>query len=871
MSILLRQSVAVSSISRYLSTTSILRKKVSKHVLTDLAVLPDAANTSLSHVEMPTGSVVLDTVRKYRKKYPQCALLTQVGEFYELYEDHATTFAPKLGIKLTTKKIAADTIVDFAGFPARALDRYLEILVNELHCKVALCEQAGPVSRQDNTIVALDRKVTRVITPGTVIEEGFLKSSQYNYLLSIFPYKEQIGLAWVDVSVGEFVMQLSSPTSLKDDLARIRPREVILPESMRPSDATMEQGLFDQDAFDPITKLLMADPSIALSYQTDQDFSDKKAMRTLNQMFKRFSANTLGFSQTELAAGMALMMYVNETHINRKPKWQMPSRFSTQDSVCIDSAAMASLELVKTLQGRKTDSLLGVLDCTSTSAGSRLLTQWISSPLTNVPAINRRLDIVEFFAQDRFLLDDVRRLLHSSTDAQRAITRLNFKKGQHSDLMEVWSTLDVIKNIHNKLKTFAPVRQLMEEMDPHDSIAKHIQDAFDHEKIQSKEVRDYGFVNHGFHPALLQLHTELDQLETQRLDLQNELRQLCGNSISLLTDGTLKHIIEVSSRQSSKLLERFPHAIPLNHTKTKKRYQIDEWTSISVRLEGIQSQIIQVENQVFEQVVDTVLDASATILQSCRKLAQLDVLTSFAQLAITNQYVRPRLTRVNRTLIQGGRHPVVESNLAKKGKNFTENDCDVGDKQRVWLLTGPNMGGKSTFLRQHVIIVLMAHMGCFVPANRAWVGVTDKIFSRVGAADNLAQNQSTFMVEMSEVSTILEHATAKSTVIMDEVGRGTSTKDGFSLAFGILDYLHNKIKCRTIFATHFHELADTVRDFPHLKCYRTGLEVNEQGNWSFVHKVEPGVCRESHGIKVAQLAGLPENVTKKAESIWKTL
>ncbi|KAK4519142.1 aspartate--tRNA ligase msd1 [Mucor velutinosus] len=857
MPVLPRQSAAISSISRYLSTTTILRKKVSKHVLTDLAVFPDVANSLLSHVEMPTGSVVLDTVRKYRKKYPQCALLTQVGEFYELYEDHATTFAPKLGIKLTTKRIAADTIVDFAGFPARALDRYLEILVNELHCKVALCEQAGPVSRQDNTIVALDRKVTRVITPGTVIEEGFLKSSQYNYLLSIFPYKEQIGLAWVDVSVGEFVMQLSSTSSLKDDLARIRPREVILPESMRPSDAALERGLVDQDdAFDPITKLLMSDASIALSYQADQDFSDKKAMRTLNQMFKRFSANTLGFSQIELAAGMALMMYVNETHINRKPKWQMPSRFSTHDSVCIDSAAMASLELVKTLQGRRTDSLLSVLDCTSTSAGSRLLTQWISSPLTNVPDINRRLDVVEFFTQDRFLLDDIRRLLHSSTDAQRAITRLNFKKGQHTDLMEVWSTLDVIKSIHTKLQAFPPMQSLINDMDPHDSIAKHIQDAFDHEKIQSKEVRDYGFVNHAFHPALLQLHTELDQLEMQRLNLQNELRQLCGNSLSLLTDGsTWKHIIEVSSRQSSKLLERFPHAIPLQHTKSKKRYQIDEWTSISVRLEGVQSQIIQVENEVFEQVVDTVLDASATILQSCRKLAQLDVLTSFAQLAINNQYIRPRLTRVNRTLIQGGRHPVVESNLAKKGKNFTENDCDVGNKQRIWLLTGPNMGGKSTFLRQHVIIVLMAHMGCFVPANRAWIGVTDKIFSRVGAADNLAQNQSTFMVEMSEVSTILQHATAKSTVIMDEVGRGTSTKDGFSLAFGILDYLHNKIKCRTIFATHFHELADTVQDYQHLKCYRTGLEMNEHGNWSFVHKVEPGVCRESHGIKVAQLAG----------------
>ena len=756
---------------------------------------------------------------------------------------------------MTKKLIASGIIVDFAGFPSRALDRYLDILVNKLHCKVALCEQFGPVSRQDNSIVAMDRKVTRVITPGTVIEERFLESNQYNYLLSIFPYKEDIGLAWVDVSVGEFVMQLSSTTSLKDDLARIRPREVILPESMRPSDAILEQGLFDQDAYDPITKLLISDSSIALSYEKDCEYNDKRAIKTLNQMFKRFSANAPEFSQIELAAGMALMMYVNETHINRKPKWQMPSRFSTHDSVCIDSAAMASLELVKSLQGRRTDSLLGVIDCTSTSAGSRLLTRWISSPLTNVPDINSRLDIVEFFTKDKFLLDDVRNLLRQSTDAQRALQRLALKKGQHSDLMEVWFTLDVMRNIHERLREFIPMQQLMKEMNPHKNIADHIQDAFNHDKIQSKDIKDYGFVNHAFHPALLQLHNELGQLETQRLNLQYELRQLCGNSLLLLTDGPLKHIIEVSTRQSKNLIERYPHAVPLNHTKAKKRYQIDEWTTISVRLERIESQIIQVENEVFEQVVDRLLDSSATILQSCRKLAQLDVLTCFAHLAVTNQYVRPRLTRVNRTMVLGGRHPVVESNLAKKGKNFTENDCDLSDKQRIWLLTGPNMGGKSTFLRQHVIIVLMAHMGCFVPANRAWIGVTDRIFSRVGAADNLAQNQSTFMVEMSEVSTILKQATAKSTVIMDEVGRGTSTKDGFSLAFGILDHLHNKIKCRTIYATHYHELADAVKDYEHLKCFRTGLEINEKGNWNFVHKVEPGVCRESHGLKVAQLAG----------------
>jgi DNA mismatch repair protein MutS len=749
-------------------------------------------------------------------------------------------------------------VVDFAGFPLRALDRYLDILVNRLRCKVALCEQFSTVSREDKSTVGIQRRITRIITPGTVIEERFLESNQYNYLLSIFPNKDDsIGLAWVDVSVGEFVMQQTTLTALKDDLARIRPREVILPESMKPSDAIFQQGLFDQDVYDPITRLLISDPSIAISYEADSQYNAGAAVRTLQNMFKRFSDITPEFSQIELAAGMALMMYVNETHINRKPKWQKPTRFSVEDTVCIDSAAMASLEIVKNLQGRRTDSLISVLDCTSTSAGSRLLTRWISSPLTSVSEIKNRLDIVEYFVNNNFLMDDIRNLLRQSTDAQRAIQRLALKRGQHSDLLEVWYTLDIMNNIHEKLKHVEsePTKDLMASMDPHGNIAKYIRDAFDHEKIQAKEVRDYGFVNHAFHPALLKLHKQLDTLENQRLQLQNELRALCGNSLSLLTDGPLKHIIEVNTRQASNLLEKFPKAVLLNHTKSKKRYQVEEWTDISVRLSTIQSQIIEVESEVFDQVVDKLLDQSASILQSCRKLAQLDVLTSFAHLARQNQYVRPRMTRVNRTMIVGGRHPVVEANLSRKGQTFVRNDCDLGADQRIWLLTGPNMGGKSTFLRQHVIIVLMAHMGCFVPADRAWIGITDRIFSRVGAADNLAQNQSTFMVEMSEVSTILKQATARSTVIMDEVGRGTSTTDGFSLAFGILDFLHNQIKCRTIYATHYHELADTMAGYENLKCYRTDIKENASGGFRFVHKVEPGICRQSHGLTVAQLAG----------------
>lgn len=866
---------------RTLTLTRPLYKRISKIKLSELVLENESKSplTPLERKEVSTGSIVLDAVREYTKKYPQCVLLVQVGDFYELYETHASRYAPQLDLKLTKKSITTGTIVDFAGFPLRALDRYLDILVNRLQCKVALCEQFSTISREDKSIVGIQRKITRIITPGTVIEERFLESNQYNYLLSISPNKNNdgaIGLAWVDVSVGEFVMQQTTLSALKDDLARIRPREVILPQSMKPSDLLLQQGLFDIDVYDPITKLIMSDPTIVLSYEPDEQYNSSVAIRTLQNMFKRFSDTSPEFSQIELAAAMALMVYVNETHMERKPKWQKPTRFSTNDSVCIDSAAMASLELVKNLQGRRTDSLISVLDCTSTSAGSRLLTRWISSPLTSIAEINERLDVVEYFKEnDTFLLDDIRNLLIQSTDAQRSIQRLALKRGQHSDLLEVWYTLDIMSTIHQKLNKSEskPLRDLLSSMDPHQTLAKHIREAFDHEKIQAKEIRDYGFVNHTFHPELSKLHKQLRELENERQKLQTELRLLCGNSLTLLTDGPLKHIIEVNVRQAKHLLGRFPNASLLNQTKAKKRFQVDEWTDISVRLSSIEAQIIEVESEVFDGVVEKVLDEGPTILQSCRKLAQLDVLTSFAHLSRQHDYVRPRMTNVTRTMIVGGRHPVVEANLSRKGQNFVSNDCDLGSKNgNIWLLTGPNMGGKSTFLRQHMIIVIMAHMGCFVPADRARIGVTDRIFSRVGAADNLAQNQSTFMVEMSEVANILKQATSKSTVIMDEVGRGTSTQDGFSLAYGILDFLHNRIKCRTIFATHYHELADTMAPlYPNLKCYQTCIEENHLGGFRFVHKVKPGVCRQSHGLKVAQLAGLPTEVVEKAKTIWDSM
>ncbi|RCH81992.1 DNA mismatch repair ATPase msh1, partial [Rhizopus stolonifer] len=624
--------------SRSFSVQYPLNKRVSTLKLSELQTnLPTRA---LEKKEISTGSIVLDAVREYSKKYPMCVLLVQVGDFYELYESHAARYAPQLDLKLTKKLVASNTVVDFAGFPLRSLDRYLDILVNRLQCRVAICEQSGTISSVDKSALGIQRRITRIITPGTVIEERFLESNQYNYLLSISSKDDKIGLAWVDVSVGEFVMQETTLDALKDDLARIRPREVILPESTRPSTETLQQGISDLEAYDPITRLLVNDPNLALSYQNDRQYNAAQGFKTFQGLFSRFAEDSADFGKLELGAAMALMAYVDETHVDRKIKWQMPLKFSTHDTVCIDSAAMASLELVKTLQGKRMDSLLDVLDRTSTSAGSRLLTRWISSPLTNAREIKSRLEIVQCFTEDPFVLEDVRGLLRQSTDAQRALQRLALKRGQHSDVFEVWSTLDIIQKIGDTLKGTKSERltQLLSTLDPHLEIAKYIQDAFDYEKIQSKEIRDYGYVNHTFHPELLHLHLEMERLENERACLQKELRELCGNSVTLIAEGNFKHIVELSARSSPHLLQKFPDAKLVSNTKTKNRYELPAWSTLSLHLSTVQSQIVEIESQVFEDVVDRLLNHSTTILHSCRKLAQLDVLSSFAHIAQERNY-----------------------------------------------------------------------------------------------------------------------------------------------------------------------------------------------------------------------------------------
>lgn len=745
--------------------------------------------------------------------------------------------------------MTSGVIVDFAGFPSRSLDRYLDMLVNQLGCRVALCEQW--IKEGESNI---RRRITRIITPGTVIEERFLDAHSNNYLLAVAPpgpHGSILGLAWIDVSVGEFNLQSSRLDLFKDDIARIRPREVIIPESL---------------VQHSIMQTLSTDPSIAITTRPDSVFDGHQGQHLLSNMFTTLDTT---FSAAEYGASLALLRYIDETHVDTKPRLLPPQRVNMDDTLQIDSAAVASLELVKTLrEGKRSHSLLGTMDHTVTSAGSRLLARWLTAPLTSLEGITRRQDVVEFFVQQRHILEQVRYVLEQSADAQRALQRLALGRGQHADLMQIWATLTAVKDARSWLLTATTtdnaIQSLIHDLDPHDTLASTIDAAFDHEKIASCETRgfDFGYVRPHFNPELLKLHNDLEQLNEQREQLDQKMKSVAGRSVSLLVNAIYGHIVEVNASQSSKLLAHYPHATLVNQTKSKHRYQVDEWTTLSVQLQNTHARIMELESQVWDSVVAQVLDQADSIVATATTLAKLDVLCSFAWMARQYRHVRPLMTAdgSHDMHIVGGRHPVVEAHLATSGKAFIKNDCHLNDKNTAWLLTGPNMGGKSTFLRQNAIILLLAHMGAFVPAREARIAIADRIFSRVGAADNLAEDQSTFMVEMSETATILKHATAQSFVIMDEVGRGTSTSDGRALAFAILAYLHDHIQCRTLFATHYHELADHIiagkKDaFQRVKCYKTDLCQDEQGRFSFLHRVTPGVCRQSHGLKVAQLAG----------------
>ncbi|KAF9432470.1 DNA mismatch repair ATPase msh1, partial [Entomortierella beljakovae] len=922
------------------------RKKVQQEPQSPIEIGEEmGANKVVSKPIEPTRRLtpLLKQVLELEAAYPDCALLVRVGEFYELYDHHAVEYGHLLGLKMGSKSFGGQSM-PFTGFPYRMLDRHLETLVGKHQIKVALCEQFQN-DEEGGSGRLFRRSVHRIITPGTLIDELFLDRAENNWLLAIASDKvsHSLGLSWLDISTGDFFTQETTYENFPNDLARIRPREIILNSNLR--------ELPDHPVIQATQNLGSAVLSFEDMFSATQVKSGKvQAKLGLSEDLFGFDPRILKpFSEREQSACWSILRYIDHTQRGRRPVVQQPIRWLDTNTVKIDKNTIESLELVRTMRdSTRMGSLLHYLDKTKTQAGSRLLSDWLTSPLTSIDKINQRLDTVDFFSKDSHIIDDIDFYLTDCRDAQRSIQKLSLGNVDPQELVCIRVTLESIRKIKQRMDEKITIvnsgaiydnRGILEDQSvPHlvletvdsindlEHVCKLIEDVVDE---SGDKTQEYGFIKEGFSPKLNDLHVRLRELKDKKKALLDNWKNHLGGvrPFEIKSSFGYRHLVEMRNTITADRLREYlnGHITDVSHTdvkRTKVRYQVPILTGIMDTIERMEGQIIQEEKNVLTAVRSDILEESTAIIQNCRLLAQLDVLLSFAKVKVVRRYCRPILNNSDKSIIISGRHPVVEVALEKNGRHFVENGCSVGQDELIWLLTGPNMGGKSTFLRQNAIITIMAQMGSFVPAASACLGVVDKVFSRLGSADNLANSQSTFMIEMSETASILQLATEKSLVIMDEVGRGTATLDGCAIAYATLHHLYHTNKCRTLFATHYHELADMVgaldgrfegrsahlsfpderllksgsggelsdgnissdlvkhssmktwrgqKQLDRVRCYQTTVEERPDGSFVYIHNVIPGVCRQSHGIQCAKLAGMPRSAIEVSQKILKVL
>ncbi|KAF9155168.1 DNA mismatch repair ATPase msh1 [Actinomortierella ambigua] len=832
-------------------------------------------------------------IREFEEAYPDCVLLVRVGEFYELYDHNATEYGHLLGLKMGQKSFSGKTI-PFTGFPIRQLDRHLETLVGRHHLKVALCEQF----QDEGSARTFRRSVHRIITPGTLIDEQFLDQTENNWLLAVTTdlTSHSLGLSWLDLSTGDFFTQETTYESFPNDLTRIRPREIIVNSNLR------------NEPSHPVLQTIQNLGPFVVSFE-DMRSAAQLALHNEHPILNEAAEAQLGFDRASLAAFtnreqsacLVILRYIHHTQMGRRPFVQQPILWEDSALVKMDRNTIQALELVRTLRdSSRIGSLLHYLDHTKTKAGSRLLANW--------------LNMVEFFTQDTHLIYEMDTLLSECRDAQRAVQKLSLGQcNDPQDLISIRITLEALQRIKarmsDKIQTVQAqlqypvpgmVRTMTDSIHEMDHLCELIRNVVDESIIGHEGDQGYGFINASVSPELNELHAKLSDLKRQKKQLLEKWTTHLGGvrPFEIKSSFGYRHVVEMRSTIAAEKLRELvdQQVLDVSHAdqrRTKVRYQVPILTNLLDSIERLEFQIVQQERSILSATRAEILEDSAEILANCQTMAQLDVLLCFAKLALQHSYVRPQLNGSNLTRIRRGRHPVVEQALQQQHhQHFVDNDCHVGEDngQRIWLITGPNMGGKSTFLRQNAILTIMAQMGSFIPVESAELGIVDRVFSRLGGADNLANAQSTFMVEMTETASILQQATPNSLVIMDEVGRGTATLDGCAIAFATLHHLYHVNKCRTLFATHYHELADMAarwqgETLDGVACYQTVLQDASNGHsqpylvgnhegeqqeqqqsqpprFVYAHKVIPGVCRQSHGIHVARLAA-PREVRRE--------
>jgi DNA mismatch repair protein MutS len=820
---------------------------------------------------------------------PNSLLWYRMGDFYELFFEDAVVASEALSIVLTKRGKHQGEEIPMCGVPVHRADEYLQRLIRQGY-RVAVCEQLEDPAeaRKRGAKAVVKRDVVRLVTPGTVTEEALLDAKARNYLTAVYcetPHElgttaaeARLALASIDISTGEFEVGVVTGLDLTGELIRLAPSEVVAADGLLADQTFVRAVEYAGGKVTPIPALYFNAVAGSRDLKTCLGVADISA----------FGA----FSTAELAAIGAVLKYVDLTQMGRKPLINAPRKTG---SAClfIDAASRASLELVRAASGEKTSTLLAAMDRTVTGAGARELQGRLSSPLTDPRAIDARLDAVSHFVGHRRLLDDVRSALRASPDLARALPRLGFGRGGPRDLAAVRDAIGVarravalIGDSADPLGLPSDIKSICERLTHVPAeLGKSLQDAVVEDAPLLR--RDGGFIRPGYNGDLDAARALRD--DSRKVMAEHEARYIEETGIKTLRvrhNNILGFFIEVTQLNAKPLLspplsERFRHRQTMANAV---RFATPELLETEGLIASASERALNLEQEIFTDLAERIGTASAALQAAAAALAELDVVAGLAQLAIEQNYARPVIDESMTFEIRGGRHPVVQQALARSGAPaFIENDCILGKDgseapagfekapdARIWLVTGPNMAGKSTFLRQNALITVMAQMGSYVPARSAHIGVVDRLFSRVGASDDLARGRSTFMVEMVETAAILNQASARSLVILDEIGRGTATFDGLSIAWATVEYLHGVTKARALFATHYHELTALARRLDGIA--NVTMDVTEwHDTIVFLHKVKAGAADRSYGIQVAKLAGLPQPVVTRAREVLNRL
>ncbi|RWB52182.1 MAG: DNA mismatch repair protein MutS [Mesorhizobium sp.] len=832
----------------------------------------DAQETTTPAPAVGTVTPMMEQYIEIKAANPDSLLFYRMGDFYELFFDDAEKASQALGIVLTRRGKHQGHDIPMCGVPVHAADDYLQKLIAQ-GFRVAVCEQiedpAEAKKRGSKSVVRRD--VVRLVTPGTITEDKLLAPSESSYLMALGRVKGgnaasqgSFALAWIDISTGAFRVAETTAERLLADIFRVDPRELIVAEPV-----------FHDPELRPVFDVLgrVANP------QPPSLFDSASATGRIARFFEVATPDSFGtFSRAELSAISGAIAYVEKTQKAERPPLSRPEREESGSTLFIDPATRANLELLRTLSGSRDGSLFKAIDRTVTGGGARLLADRLMAPLTDPAAISARLDSVSFFRAETRLCQGLRTSLKSVADMPRALSRLALNRGGPRDLGALRAGFEAAVAIAALFATTALPAELGTALAAikalPEALARHLSEALDDELPLIK--RDGGFVRSSYNAELDEMRALRDESRKVIAGLERSLIEETGiRSLKIRHNNVLGYYIEVTANHhgvmtgSDAAKARFIHRQTMANAM---RFTTTELAELESKIANAADKALGIELATFDRLTAEVVGEADSIRAGAEALAVLDVSAALALLSESEGWCRPAVDASLAFEIAGGRHPVVEQALRRSGEGpFVANDCDLSPEGgakagAIWLLTGPNMGGKSTFLRQNALIAILAQTGSFVPAQSAHIGVVDRLFSRVGASDDLARGRSTFMVEMVETAAILNQAGERALVILDEIGRGTATFDGLSIAWAAVEYLHEKNRCRAIFATHFHEMTALAGKLPRL--HNVTMRVKEwEGDVVFLHEVGKGAADRSYGVQVARLAGLPEAVVARAKEV----